>query len=807
MKNLKFRTQLYIGFAIIIVFSLVSNLFAFYELQKIKNETELIINHPFTVSNAVKDININITAIHRTMKDLALSETDDEFNSALNLVRYHDSIIHASFSIVIERYLGGKDVVMDTYKSYNQWEIIRNEVVSLRKQDLNQEAIKITRGKGDAHVKLLLRKTDILIDFALNKADEFYNNVVENSKRILSYVTVLMIVLFVLSILSSIFISRNILKPIHNFIVQLSKIFLSKEASRPAKLIMDENSLLDYTISELKSAHVKISEQNIKLSSFNEELEKQVVEKTHELQAQNEEYLSLNEEYLTQNDQLVEINKKLEVNERKFRHTFFNANVGVCMVDLDGAISKANNFLSVIFGYKISELEGLVFNELEYSESIDEGTNLNESTKVGSNERSSFEKEYVKKDGNVITCSVSSSLVRDDDDNPLYYIFHVLDVTDKITIREKLKEANATKDKFFSIIAHDLKSPFNVLLGYSKILLENHQKLDENKVNVGIRSIYKSAVNAYKLVENLLTWSRSQSGKLEFVPIEIKLNNIVLDTLESLNEAAEEKDIRIINNVSNLSSVFADSNMLATILRNLVSNAIKFTYKGGEVKIDEQEKDGFVIVSVSDTGIGMMSDLKKKIFLESEKTTTGGTENESGTGLGLILCKEFVEKHGGKIWVESEINEGSVFYFSIPINEVVKTIDEAEGESVDRNIILVVEDEEINYFLIKELLCHEEKFKCEIIHASNGKEAIEVVESNLDIKLVFMDIKMPIMNGYEATKKIKEIKPDLPIIIQTAYNSKDDKEKAFSTGCDDFVSKPLDKEILDKILIKYLKIN
>jgi signal transduction histidine kinase len=236
------------------------------------------------------------------------------------------------------------------------------------------------------------------------------------------------------------------------------------------------------------------------------------------------------------------------------------------------------------------------------------------------------------------------------------------------TTNNKLKELNATKDKFFSIIAHDLRSPFNSMLGFSNLLLENHRQLDENEMEEYIKVIDNSAKQAYKLLDNLLNWARVQTEGFVFNPKEQSLDKIFIEVIKLNTDNAEMKNIKLSYNLSKDINIYADSDMIEIILRNLISNAIKFTHKNGEVKINAEQDNDNVIISVSDTGIGMLQEKVQKIFDIGEKISTVGTENEKGTGLGLILCKEFVEKHGGKIWIESEIEKGSKFIISIPNN-------------------------------------------------------------------------------------------------------------------------------------------
>ena len=228
-------------------------------------------------------------------------------------------------------------------------------------------------------------------------------------------------------------------------------------------------------------------------------------------------------------------------------------------------------------------------------------------------------------------------------------------------------QLNADKDLFLPILSHDSRSPFTALLGITDLLIENIRIYSIDETEVLLNHLRDASIDTFALLENLLKWARSQSGKIPFNPQNLNFLDILINILGTLNKNADAKNITIkISTIDNI-YVFADIDMLKTVLRNIVSNAIKFTNKGGTIIINAEENSENVTISVLDNGIGIRPDQLTKLFDISHSQTTRGTEEESGTGLGLILCKEFVEKHGGKIWVESEVGRGSDFKFTIPI--------------------------------------------------------------------------------------------------------------------------------------------
>lgn len=232
---------------------------------------------------------------------------------------------------------------------------------------------------------------------------------------------------------------------------------------------------------------------------------------------------------------------------------------------------------------------------------------------------------------------------------------------------DKLKQVNSTKDKFFSIIAHDLKNPFNSIAGFTDLMIENNENYNEAKRLKFLKIIKGSTAKVSSLLDNLLIWANSQSGNLKFNPKKINLLQQVSNVVLFLEIQAINKEITILNKVDKNIFVKADENMLDTILRNLISNAIKFTEAKGEIQIFSTWKNGFVEITVKDNGVGMSEPEIATIFNVNEMSSSLGTSNEQGSGLGLILCKDFAESHGGKIWAESVVNQGSEFKFTLPV--------------------------------------------------------------------------------------------------------------------------------------------
>jgi signal transduction histidine kinase len=238
-----------------------------------------------------------------------------------------------------------------------------------------------------------------------------------------------------------------------------------------------------------------------------------------------------------------------------------------------------------------------------------------------------------------------------------------------VQLKEKNKtisNINTQKDKFFSIIAHDLRGPFNGFLGLTELLVNDLDFMTNEEIQFAAGSMKSSANNLNRLLENLLEWSRMEQGLIAFKPQEYKLKSVVDECVLTFKDIAQKKAIKINYSIDEEITVFADNNILHAVVRNILSNAVKFTPKGGNVIIQVNEDDTNTTISITDSGIGMNPKMVENLFRLDVQTNRKGTNDEPSTGLGLILCKEFVEKHNGEIWLESVEEQGTTFYFSFP---------------------------------------------------------------------------------------------------------------------------------------------
>ena len=235
--------------------------------------------------------------------------------------------------------------------------------------------------------------------------------------------------------------------------------------------------------------------------------------------------------------------------------------------------------------------------------------------------------------------------------------------------QDDLKDLYATRNKFFSIISHDLRSPFNAILGFSDILAEEWDELNDSERRNFLENIRNTSHNTFDLLERLLEWSRIQTGKMKFLPVRLELDKLIAETIKLLTPSADRKLIHLIQEVSEEKYAWADKDAILLVLRNLVSNSIKFTNQGGTIRVSNMQMKDQVVVTISDTGVGISPGNIKKLFRFEEQLKTEGTDHEKGTGLGLVLCREVIEKSRGRIWADSTEGEGSRFSFTLPLKQ------------------------------------------------------------------------------------------------------------------------------------------
>lgn len=494
------------------------------------------------------------------------------------------------------------------------------------------------------------------------------------------------------------------------------------------------------------------------------------------------------------------------------------ANIGSYELDFSNGIWKSSPALNDIFGIDeeyIRNIEG--WTGLVHQE--DRAMMEQHFEKNIIKNKESFKKEYRitrnidKQDRWVLGMG---KLEFDNQGNLKRLIGTIQDISEKrkilqeiINAKEKAEESGRLKTEFIQNMSHEIRTPMNGVLGFSE-LLDNPELSDEKRKRF-IEIIRSSANQLLHIIDDIMEISVLETKQIKAEENPVCLNDLLHELFAIFNIKAIKNKITLVlkNGLSeHESTILTDKNKLNKVLNNLMENAIKFTTEG-TVELGYKLKDKEIEIFVKDNGIGIKPESQKIIFERFSQAEKELSKKVGGLGLGLSIAKENAELLGGKISLISKIGEGASFYVTLPYKPVnlVPKIEKEEKkaiESKEKYTILVVEDEEVNFMVIEILLEDKIKFPCTIIRAKDGMEAIELCKNNAEIELVLMDIKMSKMDGYEATRKIKEFRPNLPIIAQTAYSSPEEKEKAFLAGCDDFISKPISKGVLNSKLKTYL---
>jgi len=482
----------------------------------------------------------------------------------------------------------------------------------------------------------------------------------------------------------------------------------------------------------------------------------------------------------------------------------------IIITDARGTIEFVNNQFTEFMQYTLSDVEGKrprIFNEGHTSkEKFDEMWETLHSGKTWFGES-----ENRKKDGTrFIENAIISPLIKASGAIS-NYILIMEDITEKkkmlddlIVAKEKAEESDRLKTAFLHNISHEIRTPMNAIIGFSGFLTDPDLSLEKRMQFTDV--IVQSSNQLLSIITDIISIATIEAGQEKIQDEEVNLNSLLRLLYDQfLLKARKQKiELEYKTTLSDEDSlIMIDDIKLNEILNNLIGNALKFT-DHGRVGYRYDLKGEFLEFCVYDTGIGVAHEMQDEIFQRFRQVEYTSNRQFGGAGLGLSISKSYVELLGGKIWLKSELGKGSEFYFTIPYKKVGKptivenrTANELKYDDMDNKKILVAEDERTNYMLLVALLS---KLNLHIIRAENGVQAVELCDKNPDFDLVLMDIKMPEMDGFEATRRIKKKYPDLPVIALTAFTSDLDKQKAFDCGCSEFVGKPIDRnELIAKI--------
>jgi len=500
--------------------------------------------------------------------------------------------------------------------------------------------------------------------------------------------------------------------------------------------------------------------------------------------------------------------KELEESEKRYRSLIQDNHSVMMVVDIKTKkVIEANNACCSFYGYSREEMLKLNVSQIN-TLSIDE-IEIKIQNAV-SNKENRFEFKHKLANGDFTDVEVYTGIVKYGNTDALLSVIH--DITDKIKTaneliiaKEKAIESDRLKTAFLANMSHEIRTPMNAILGFSQLLALPDISQDDTTSYVD--TITNSGKQLLSLIDDIISISQIEAGIIDVFLKNTPIEKLLKTTYKLFLITARKTNI-LFSYKNELEdedrTIYSDSRRIQQVLINLISNAFKFTDEGS-IEFGCRKNNSNIEFYVSDTGIGITKEDQKIIFDRFMQVDHGSDVLYGGTGIGLSISKAIVEKLGGKIWVNSKQKKGTTFCFSIPIikqqEKVTKIAINTEAPNLEGKVILVAEDEDNNYELINILLS---KAGAKVIRAKNGNEAVAIFKKTKNLDLIFMDIKMPSIDGLDATMKIRKYSKTIPIIAQTAYAQTGDRSTAINAGCNDYITKPILKNVLFDILRKYI---
>jgi PAS domain S-box-containing protein len=580
--------------------------------------------------------------------------------------------------------------------------------------------------------------------------------------------------------------------------------FQAEEKGKRASELTIANKELDYQTAEKGK---RADELNI----ANKELDYQTEEKgkrADELLIANKELVFQNEEKEKRAVELIIAKEKAEEFEKKFRQIAENIDEVFWLRTHSEMIYVSPSF-EKIWGVPCQAIydNPQIFTEKIHPEDKPVVQKIFQSNEFIDKGLFNYEYRILRADNQVRWINAKTVPIIDDSGKIVKRVGIASDITEKhdnvqelIKSKEHAEESDHLKTAFLHNISHEIRTPMNAIVGFSGFL--NDPDLLPEKRQHFIDIIVQSSDQLLSIISDIVSIASIEAGQERIIEKEIDINAALILLHEQFLIKANKQNVSFILKSllpEHEAWIKTDETKLVQVLSNLISNSLKFT-KHGYVTFGAKVNDNQLEFFVEDTGLGIPLEMQEEIFKRFRQIEDSDTRQFGGSGLGLSISKAYVEILGGKMWLKSELGKGSTFYFTIPYTKAQKNIlsemqlgSKFKSEIKELRTLLIAEDEDSNFMLLEELLSG---LNIHIIRAVNGFDAVEICRTNTHIDLVLMDIKMPVMDGYEATKQIKGFMPNLPIIAQTAYSTDIDKSKALACGCIDFLSKPIKRELL-----------
>ncbi len=572
------------------------------------------------------------------------------------------------------------------------------------------------------------------------------------------------------------------------------------------KTIGIEGFLIDITPMKLNEIRLQKNETNLK--------------------NQNEEYESINEELKQANLQLTNAKEEIEKSERRLRNYLQNAPDGIFVCDRQGNYTAVNPAACLLTGYQETELLKMSIRDLldpsnlntgaeHFANLLKNGKSLGTIKFIRKNKTEYYmeiaavkikENEFIGfcKD---VTIQVNNAKILQQKNNEIEaQNEEYKQINEELLIaKQKAEESVRLKTSFLQNISHEVRTPMNSILGFSQLL--TRPNLSQEKILSFNEKISTSCENLLNIITDIIEISQLETSVVNVAKEEFNVIELLNDSIDLIKNRHKAKSLDFIFSINtNLKELYIknDKYKISKILFHLLDNAAKFTHTGS-VKLDCNISDNYLIIKVIDTGIGINETEQNIIFEPFRQVELGTTRKYGGNGVGLSIVKKYVDILDGTLSLLSKPDTGSTFAIQIPNHSkckfVVNKSIPLKKMNLKNHVILIVEDEEINFQYLKVLL---EDTEATVIRAVNGQQAVDICESAEKINIILMDIKMPILDGYEATKIIKRLRPNLPIIAQTAYALENERTQFLTSGFNDYITKPIYEENFFKILTKYI---
>ena len=509
-----------------------------------------------------------------------------------------------------------------------------------------------------------------------------------------------------------------------------------------------------------------------------------------------------------------QVEEALKNSEDRYSKAFKSSPYSITITSVeDGKFIEVNDAFTSIFGFTREEATTNSSIELNIWVNIEDRKWVI-STLLDGRDVSKKEFLFKKKNGEIMTGLFATKFIYINKES--FIISSINDITESkqaelelIKAKEKAEESDRLKSTFLTNMSHEIRTPMNGIIGFTELLKEPNLSSDDQQDF--IQTIQISGARMLNTINNIVDVSKIESGLIQVDIKETNINEKMEFTYKFFKPEVEIKGLQFFfkNTLPSKEAIIkTDNEKVYGIMTNLIKNAIKFTYEGS-IEYGYEKRGEFLEFFVKDTGIGIPQKQFQLIFERFRQGSESHNRGYEGSGLGLSIAKSYVEMLGGEIWVESEEGKGSIFYFTIPYNavseekiEIVNAVSTEHKEVQLKNLkILIVEDDEISYSLLTRML---QKISKEVLHAITGVQAVEACRNNPDLDLVLMDIRMPKMDGNEATRQIRQFNTDVIIIAQTAYAFSGDKELAIEAGCNDYISKPINSTSLFELIRKHI---